>query len=86
MSSTGSHEHTPTALIVGASRGLGHALAAEFVVRGWNVVGTVRDTAARTPLHDLAERSDGRVCVEQLDVNEPTQLALLHERLAQRRT
>ena len=85
MSSTGSHEHTPTALIVGASRGLGHALAAEFVVRGWNVVGTVRDTTARTPLHDLAERSDGRVCVEQLDVNEPTQSAPLHERLAQRR-
>ena len=32
-----------TALIVGASRGLGLALAQEFLDRGWNVVGTVRE-------------------------------------------
>ncbi|KOV61246.1 SDR family NAD(P)-dependent oxidoreductase [Streptomyces sp. MMG1121] len=76
--------HTPTALIVGASRGLGHAMAAEFFDRGWNVIGTVRDTAARTPLHDLADRADGRVTIEHLDVNEPDHLAPLHERLAQR--
>jgi NAD(P)-dependent dehydrogenase (short-subunit alcohol dehydrogenase family) len=74
----------PTALIVGASRGLGHAMAAEFFDRGWNVIGTVRDATARTLLHDLAERSDGRVTVEHLDINEPTQLAPLHERLAPR--
>ncbi|VTN08341.1 short chain dehydrogenase [Raoultella terrigena] len=30
-------------LIVGASRGLGHAMAAEFLQHGWNVIGTVRD-------------------------------------------
>ncbi|KAA9152241.1 SDR family NAD(P)-dependent oxidoreductase [Amycolatopsis acidicola] len=70
---------TRTALIVGASRGLGHALAAEFFDRGWNVIGTVRDTGARTLLHDLADRSGGRVSVEQLDINEPDQLAPLHE-------
>ncbi|WAL64674.1 SDR family NAD(P)-dependent oxidoreductase [Amycolatopsis cynarae] len=84
MSSTDADRHTPTALIVGASRGLGHAMAAEFFGRGWNVIGTVRDTAARTPLHELADRSDGRVSVEFLDINEPAQLAPLHERLAQR--
>jgi NAD(P)-dependent dehydrogenase (short-subunit alcohol dehydrogenase family) len=75
-----SDSRTPTALIVGASRGLGHALAAEFLDRGWNVVGTVRDPAARTPLHDLA----GRVQIEHLDINEPSQLAPLRERLASR--
>ena len=32
----------PTVLIVGASRGLGHAMAAEFLRHGWNVIGTVR--------------------------------------------
>jgi NAD(P)-dependent dehydrogenase (short-subunit alcohol dehydrogenase family) len=68
-------------LIVGASRGLGHAMAAEFLDRGWDVVGTVRDTAARTPLHDLAGRSEGRLRVEHLDINEPGQLVPLKERL-----
>ncbi|KPC66521.1 SDR family oxidoreductase [Streptomyces chattanoogensis] len=85
MPSTGTDQHTPTALIIGASRGLGHAMATEFLDRGWSVIGTVRDTASRTALHDLADRSDGRVSVEHLDVNEPDHLAPLHERLAHRR-
>jgi NAD(P)-dependent dehydrogenase (short-subunit alcohol dehydrogenase family) len=29
-------------LIIAASRGLGHAIAAEFLEKGWNVVGTTR--------------------------------------------
>jgi NAD(P)-dependent dehydrogenase (short-subunit alcohol dehydrogenase family) len=73
-----------TILIVGASRGLGHALAAEFLARGWDVIGTVRDPAARTPLHELAETSDGHLTVEQLDINQPDQLPPLHDRLAGR--
>lgn len=59
-------------------------MAAELLDRGWSVIGTVRDTTARTPLHDLADRSDGRVSVEHLDINEPDHLAPLHERLAHR--
>ncbi|MER6076223.1 SDR family NAD(P)-dependent oxidoreductase, partial [Streptomyces sp. NPDC001817] len=82
MSSTSTEQHPPTALIVGASRGLGHAMAAEFFGRGWNVVGTARDTTARTPLHDLADRADGRVTIEHLDINDPGHLPPLHERLA----
>ncbi|MEV6646022.1 SDR family NAD(P)-dependent oxidoreductase [Amycolatopsis sp. NPDC051371] len=74
-----------TALIIGASRGLGHAIAAELSARGWHVIGTVRDPAARTPLHDLAAASDGRVEVEHLDITEPDQLPPLRERLAGRR-
>lgn len=85
MSSNVTGQHTPTALIVGASRGLGHAMAAEFLDRGWNVIGTVRDTSVRTPLHDLADRAEGRVIIEHLDINEPDHLAPLHERLAERR-
>jgi NAD(P)-dependent dehydrogenase (short-subunit alcohol dehydrogenase family) len=82
VSATNADRQWPTALIVGASRGLGHALAAELLGRGWNVIGTVRDTTARTQLHELADRSDGHVSVERLDINEPDQLAPLHERLA----
>ncbi|MGW5449061.1 SDR family NAD(P)-dependent oxidoreductase, partial [Streptomyces asiaticus] len=84
MPSTGADRHTPTALIVGASRGLGHAMAAELHDRGWSVIGTVRDTTTRTPLHDLAGRSGGRVSVEHLDINEPDHLTPLHQRLAHR--
>lgn len=45
-----------TALIVGASRALGLALAAEYTRRGWDVIGTVRGES-RTGLHELAEKS-----------------------------
>ena len=72
-----------TALIIGASRGLGLALAAEFLTRGWDVVGTVRGTG-RTPLHDLADAHPGRVGVEVLDVDEPAQVDALRDRLAGR--
>jgi len=74
----------PTALIAGASRGLGHALAAELYGRGWDVVGTVRDLNSSTPLHDLAAKSDGHVTIERLDVTEPDQLPPLRDRLAGR--
>ncbi|MFJ4919273.1 SDR family oxidoreductase [Streptomyces sp. NPDC088725] len=85
MSSTDTGRHAPTALIIGASRGLGHAMAAEFLDRGWDVIGTVRDTTARTPLHDLADRAGGRVAIEHLDINEPDHLPPLRKRLAERR-
>jgi NAD(P)-dependent dehydrogenase (short-subunit alcohol dehydrogenase family) len=75
----------PTALIVGASRGLGHAIAAELFDREWNVIGTVRNPASRTPLHDLADRSEGGVLIERLDINDAPQLTDLRARLAQRR-
>lgn len=32
-----------TVLIAGASRGLGHAMAEQFLLHGWQVIGTVRD-------------------------------------------
>ena len=79
-----SSQTAPTILIVGASRGLGHAMAAEFVKKGWRVVGTVRDQATRTKLHELAESSEGRVEIETLDINEPEQLAALRQRLESR--
>ncbi|MFE9411243.1 SDR family NAD(P)-dependent oxidoreductase [Streptomyces sp. NPDC006704] len=73
----------PTALIIGASRGLGCAMAGELAERGWSVIGTVRD-AARTPLHDLADQHPERVSIEHLDITEPEQLAPLRERLTGR--
>ena len=74
---------TKTALIVGASRGLGYAMAEEYLKLGWNVVGTVR-AASGTPLHALAAKSDGRVEMETLDIDFPDQIAALRTRLAGR--
>jgi NAD(P)-dependent dehydrogenase (short-subunit alcohol dehydrogenase family) len=71
----------PTALLVGASRGLGAAMAEEFAKRDWNVVGTVRG-GERTPLHDLADRYDDQIVIETLDITQREQVATLHERLA----
>jgi NAD(P)-dependent dehydrogenase (short-subunit alcohol dehydrogenase family) len=84
VSVTSSGDATPTILIIGASRGLGHAMAAEFLNREWNVVGTVRAGAGRTSLHDLADDFPGRLGIEILDINEPAQVASLRERLAGR--
>ncbi|WP_245718363.1 SDR family NAD(P)-dependent oxidoreductase [Nocardia miyunensis] len=72
-----------TALIVGASRGLGRALAAEYARRGWHVIGTVRGEQ-RTGLHELAEKSAGRVTIETVDITEPQQVSALGERLSDR--
>lgn len=70
-------------LLIGASRGLGLALATEWACQGAHVVATVRGLD-RTPLHDLADSSAGRVEVEALDITEPAQIDGLHDRLADR--
>jgi NAD(P)-dependent dehydrogenase (short-subunit alcohol dehydrogenase family) len=74
---------TKTVLIIGASRGLGYAMAEEYLKHGWSVVGTVRGDS-RTKLHNLAARSDSRVQIETLDVNFPDEIAALRRRLAGR--
>ncbi len=67
-------------LLVGASRGLGLAMAAEFLKKGWNVVATVQG-GDRTALHDLADQHPGRIEIESLDVTAPGQITALHDRL-----
>ena len=74
----------PTVLIIGASRGLGYALAAEYVERGSHVVATVRGTR-RTALHDLADTAGGRLEIEHVDIDHPDQVDALGSRLAARR-
>lgn len=77
--------HTPSILIIGASRGLGHAMAAEFLGKGWNVMGTVRGGSdRRTLLHDLADAHPDRVEIETLDITRPEQIQALRERLRAR--
>lgn len=76
-------QHPRTILLIGTSRGLGHAMAAEFLKKGWNVLGTVRG-GKRTLLHDLADAYVGRVEIETLDICEQGQVAALRNRLSGR--
>lgn len=83
MSSSEPAAAGPSILIVGASRGLGQAMAAEFAARGWRVVGTVR--GPDTPLHALAAEHSGLIEVETLDMTDEGQVLSLRDRLAGRR-
>ncbi|MGH8379747.1 SDR family oxidoreductase [Pseudomonas sp.] len=65
-----------TALIIGASRGLGLGLVQRLVEDGWNVVATVRDPAKAETLSTLP-----RVRIETLEMNNIHQLDTLQERL-----
>lgn len=66
-----------SALIIGASRGLGYAMVEEYLKHGWTVTGTVR--GEETKLHELAVTS--KVTVETLDITSSEQTASLLSRL-----
>ncbi|MBR7960373.1 SDR family NAD(P)-dependent oxidoreductase [Burkholderia vietnamiensis] len=85
MQSTVSDTGARSILLVAASRGLGLAMAEQFLNKGWHVTGTVRAGSGRTKLHELAERADGRLDIDTLDICEPAQLSALRARLAGRR-
>ena len=76
-------DNTKSLLLIGASRGLGLAMADEFLKKGWHVVGTVRGNA-RTKLHDLADQHDGQLEIESVDTTKPEEIAALHDRLTGR--
>ena len=83
MSRSPSDDAGPSILIVGASRGLGYAMAAEFAGRRWSVLGTVR--AAGTPLHSLAAKQPDSVGIATLDMTDHDQIRALRRRLSARR-
>ena len=64
-----------TALVVGASRGLGLGLAAELSRRGWAVIATARDEAGMRRIEALGARA------EQVDITDDTAVAELRRRL-----
>jgi NAD(P)-dependent dehydrogenase (short-subunit alcohol dehydrogenase family) len=72
-----------TVLLIGASRGLGHAIAGEYIDRGSHVVATVRGPG-RTALHDLQGTAGDRLEIEHVDINAPEQVQALRDRLAAR--
>jgi NAD(P)-dependent dehydrogenase (short-subunit alcohol dehydrogenase family) len=88
MTITNAQDHPATTpdpgrrvLLIGASRGLGLALAREWAQGGWHVVATVRGSG-QTGLHDLAEAFPGQIEIETVDITVPAQIAALQGRLA----
>ena len=71
-----------TALVVGASRGLGLGLVKELVGRGWTVIATLRSPGTAAGLSALAETSGGKVRIETLDLEQSRQIDALAERLS----
>jgi NAD(P)-dependent dehydrogenase (short-subunit alcohol dehydrogenase family) len=71
-------------LLIGASRGLGLALAEEYIKRGWHVTATERGRGS-SKLHGLVKDSGGRLETETVDINYPDQVTALRARLASRK-
>ena len=84
MPSVGSNRTFPTILLIGASRGLGLAMAAEFLKKDWNVVGTLRAGSARTKLQNFTDQYKGRLEIETLDICDRNQITALQQRLSGR--
>lgn len=69
-----------SALIVGASRGLGLGLVETFLARGWRVTAT-----QRTPSPQLGRLSAEALRIETADIGDDAGVAALHDRLAGQR-
>jgi NAD(P)-dependent dehydrogenase (short-subunit alcohol dehydrogenase family) len=70
-----------TALVVGASRGIGLGLVKELAGRGWRVIATWRSAASDKGLKAFADESGGKVRLETVDIEDPASIVALAGRL-----
>ncbi|MCV2446318.1 SDR family NAD(P)-dependent oxidoreductase [Paracoccus sp. DMF] len=64
-------EHDKIALVTGASRGLGAALAESLAGRGWHVLAVARTVGALEELDDRIRRAGGAATLAPMDVGQP---------------
>lgn len=72
----------PTALITGASRGLGLEFTRQYAADGWHVFAACRDPAGASALRDIEAGAGGRVRVHALDVTDHARIESLARELA----
>lgn len=72
------------ALITGASRGLGSALAEELAKAGWHVMAVARTVGALEELDDRIQAAGGTATLAPLDINEREQMEHLANSVAAR--
>lgn len=65
-----------SALVTGASRGLGRALALELSRQGFEVVASMRHPRDGAALPEMAAAEGGRLRVERLDLDDPASIAI----------
>jgi len=68
-------------LVTGANRGLGLAFAHHYGSDGWQVTAACREPEAARELQRLAEKTDGQVTIEKLDVLDHEAIDALAARL-----
>jgi len=73
----------PVILIVGASRGLGLALAEEYLIRGWRVIATTRNTSEG--LNKLRSRFGSSLEIEKVDIVDLDSVKALRHRHQERK-
>ncbi|MEZ5778483.1 MAG: SDR family oxidoreductase [Paracoccaceae bacterium] len=72
------------ALVTGASRGLGFALASALGQRGWHVVAVARTTGGLEELDDRIKAAGGGATLAPLDVTDDQAMAHLARSIAER--
>jgi NAD(P)-dependent dehydrogenase (short-subunit alcohol dehydrogenase family) len=69
-------EPTGVAVVTGASRGIGRAIAVDLAQAGFDVAATMRDPAAGKGLAAEVGETPGSITVQRLDVDDPSSIEL----------
>ncbi|AMY69442.1 SDR family NAD(P)-dependent oxidoreductase [Frigidibacter mobilis] len=72
------------ALVTGASRGLGAAMAEALAAQGWHVMAVARTTGALEELDDRIQAAGGQATLAPMDVTDPEAMAHLASAIAGR--
>jgi NAD(P)-dependent dehydrogenase (short-subunit alcohol dehydrogenase family) len=68
-------------LVVGASRGLGLGLVEEYLRKGWHVIGTERKNDPESKLSKLAQKYEGKLLVQHVDIDDYAAIKALRKNL-----
>ncbi len=70
-----------TAIVIGASRGIGLGLTEELASRGYRVIASERSDSA--DLHKAAEAHEGAIAIVKCDVTDPASVTAIKDRCAE---